>query len=205
MSDSSLPTEGRAGAGKSRSARRLRLLALAALIGAVVAVSRHYGLASRATVAAVRDTVDGTGPWGAWLYLALFAVRDFLRVPAFILVGAAVLGYGPVRGGLLGYAGVNLADAVSFLVARAVGGRPLADLDRPRLRRLLERLDRRPVLVVFTLRHLFFSFSLLNVLLALSRIRFRDYMIGTLLGLVIPTAGSVVLWMLVFAGWLDLF
>jgi uncharacterized membrane protein YdjX (TVP38/TMEM64 family) len=52
----------------------------------------------------------------------------------------------------------------------------------------LARLDRRPLLAVLVLRTLFQTMPTLNYALALSGLRLRDYLLGTVLGLPLPIA-----------------
>ena len=54
--------------------------------------------------------------------------------------------------------------------------------------RILRELDARPIMSVALLRALFQTMPALNYALAMSGIKFRAYLIGTLLGLPIPIA-----------------
>ncbi len=54
---------------------------------------------------------------------------------------------------------------------------------------LLSKLDERPILVVFLIRLVFWIAPPLNYALALTKIRFRDYMIGSVAGLILPVFG----------------
>jgi uncharacterized membrane protein YdjX (TVP38/TMEM64 family) len=76
---------------------------------------------------------------------------------------------------------------------RGVGGQALTAIERPLIKRILARLDRRPILVVAILRVIFFSAPWLNYSLALTQLRFRDHLIGTAIGITIPVILSSVL------------
>ena len=52
--------------------------------------------------------------------------------------------------------------------------------------RLLSQLDAHPVRSIVLLRMLFQTVPALNYTLAMSGVRFRDYLVGTLLGLPLP-------------------
>jgi uncharacterized membrane protein YdjX (TVP38/TMEM64 family) len=52
--------------------------------------------------------------------------------------------------------------------------------------RLLAKLDARPIASIVLLRVLFQTFPALNYALAMSGVKFRNYLIGTLLGLPLP-------------------
>lgn len=64
----------------------------------------------------------------------------------------------------------------------------LRQLTNPLAIRIFRHLDRRPLLSVIALRTLFQTVPVLNYALAMSGIRFRNYLLGTLLGLPLPIA-----------------
>jgi uncharacterized membrane protein YdjX (TVP38/TMEM64 family) len=75
---------------------------------------------------------------------------------------------------------------MTFLVIRFVGGDALRQLDKPIIARILRQLDAHPIRSVVFARILFQTAPPLNYALAMSGIRFREYLIGTLLGLPLP-------------------
>lgn len=180
--------------------QRLRLIVLVVLTAAGLYAAHRAGLAQSLTAQAIRENMAEAGALGVLIYLGLFAVRDFLRVPGFALVGAAVLAFGPWQGGVLGFLGANLGVTLCFLVTRAVGGKALVYWDRPLAQRLLARLDRRPILVVALLRSVFACVSPLTWTLAISNVRFRDHFIGSFLGLISPTIVVASLWAMLIDG-----
>jgi uncharacterized membrane protein YdjX (TVP38/TMEM64 family) len=103
-------------------------------------------------------------------------------VPGLVFVAAGVLAYGPRVGGLVSYGAALVSISVSFGVVRALGGRALGDT------RVMQKLDLRPVRTIAALRLFLVLSPPLNYALALSRVRFRDYLLGSALGLAPPTA-----------------
>lgn len=71
---------------------------------------------------------------------------------------------------------------------RALGGEALRQVGGSVARRLFAGLDAQPVGSIALLRILMQTAPALNYALALSGIRFRNYMAGTLLGLPLPIA-----------------
>ena len=86
-------------------------------------------------------------------------------------------------GALLAWVGALVSLTVTFVVARSVGGHALAEVESPRLQRLLAQVDRHPLRTVFILRVLFTTSPVVNYALALCRLRYRDYMLGSALAL----------------------
>jgi uncharacterized membrane protein YdjX (TVP38/TMEM64 family) len=174
-------------------ARIIRLAGVAILLGALLLAGSVTGLFSRFSTTGVREIVQGAGPWGALLFIALFAFGQLLQVPAMVFCIAGVLAFGRVAGGTLAYLGSLCSITVSFFFVRGIGGQPLAEIENRRVRALLARLDERPLIVVFVLRLLFLASPPITYALALSKIRYREYFVGSAAGLVIPVAGVAAL------------
>jgi uncharacterized membrane protein YdjX (TVP38/TMEM64 family) len=163
-----------------------RLGALALLLVSLGLLAWTFDLHTRVTRDAIRELAGGPG--GRALFVAAFCVGELLHLPGLLFVAAAVLVWGPVEGGAFAFAAGLLSLSVAFALTRLVGGQPLGVVQRPWVRRLLEKLDRRPVLTVAALRAVLAFAPPLNVALALTSLRFRDYLVGSALGLVPPVA-----------------
>ncbi|MGH3972844.1 MAG: TVP38/TMEM64 family protein, partial [Pseudonocardiaceae bacterium] len=107
---------------------------------------------------------------------------------------AAGLLFGPVLGIVLSLTGTTLSAMLAFVVVRWLA-RDLVEphLDRGILRAVDARLRRRGWLAVVSLRLIpAVPFSVLNYCSALSSIRFRDYLVGTV-GVIPGSVALVVL------------
>ena len=79
-----------------------------------------------------------------------------------------------------------MSVSFSFFLVRRVGGQALAHVKRARIAKVLERLDRHPIPTIIVLRLVLFLMPAVNYALAMTRVRFRDYFIGSALGLIVP-------------------
>jgi uncharacterized membrane protein YdjX (TVP38/TMEM64 family) len=111
-----------------------------------------------------------------------------LHLPGWIFLAAAVLVLGRLGGGLATYLAASLSCAITFLLVRWVGGNAMQAIPYAFAQRLLAQLHRFPLRNTVILRTLFQTLPTLNYALAMSGIRFRTYMAGTLLGLPLPIA-----------------
>lgn len=179
--------------------RWARIGALVALLVGFYLVAELTGVGDELSRERVQAAMEGAGAWGLLLFVGVFAVGELLHVPGLVFVAAAILAYGELWGGLAGYLGALVSVTVSFLVVRGVGGQPLAEVERPLLRRWLDRLEARPIAVVALLRLLLWMAPPLNYTLAMSGVRFRDYVIGSALGLAPPIAAVAVFFDWIFA------
>ncbi len=161
-----------------------RMAGLALVLGGGFVVAWQAGWLSGVDKESIRDVVRGAGAWGVVVFTALFALAELVHVPGALFVGAAQLLWGPWLGALVGWFGCVVSVTVSFWVVRGVGGRALTEIDKPWMHKALAWLERAPLRTIVVLRAVFWVAPPLNYLLALSSVRFRDYFIGSAVGLV---------------------
>ncbi len=181
------PPEPERSATKKRQAW-LRLLLLAALLGGIFLVGRQTGLIERINLSWLQTTVREAGPWGVGVFALLFAAGVLVQLPGMLFVATGMLVYGKLAGYFVCFLGAIVAVCASFLMVRAVGGQALGAVQKPWIVKLLVKLDEHPVRWMVVLRSVAFISPPLNYALALTRIRFRDYALGSALGLVGPMA-----------------
>jgi len=164
----------------------LRVGALVVLTAALVLLGKVTGVYQHLHRAEIQERLASAGLWGPALYLAVFAVGELIHIPGTLFIAAAVLAYGRGLGTPLAFVGAILSLSVTFVVVRAVGGKPLVAIRWAFVRRLLAHLEERPIRTVVALRTVLWLTPQLNYALALSSVSFRDYVIGSTLGLVVP-------------------
>ncbi|MCF8178570.1 MAG: VTT domain-containing protein [Sulfuritalea sp.] len=123
---------------------------------------------------------------GLLIFVLLFCLGNLIQVPGWIFLAAAVLALGEMWGGIATYIAACVSCVFTFLSIRWIGGAALRKLDNKIVTRLLARLDAQPVRSVAILRILFQTVPALNYTLALSGVGFREYLLGTLIGLPLP-------------------
>ena len=171
----------------------VRLALLAGVLIAVFAVGRYFGVTENVNAQSIREFVHGAGAWGWALYMAVFAGGEFVHIPGMVFVVAGILVYGKVLGFGLAWLASVVSVGFSFVVVRRIGGTPLGTVNKPWLKRILSHLDDRPIRTVALLRLMLWLAPPLNYALALTKVRFRDYLIGSALGLIAPVAGVAIL------------
>jgi uncharacterized membrane protein YdjX (TVP38/TMEM64 family) len=120
------------------------------------------------------------------LLRSIFSLCNLIQIPCWLFLAAAVLALGQGPGGLATYIAAGVSCVATFLIIRFVGGDALPQLDNRIALSLLHRLDRRPAMSIELLRILFQTVPALNYTLAMSVVRFRAYLVGTLLGPPLP-------------------
>lgn len=161
----------------------IRLLALVALLGGLYGIGHYTGFIENFDQASLKAWVQDSGPLGFVVLIVLFSVGMLIQVPGMLFVGVSIWVYGQTVGGILAHLGGVVALSVSFLVARTVGGRPLGAMKNKWAQKIFARLDESPITTVAVLRLIFWFGPPINYALAFSNVKFRDYVIGSAIGL----------------------
>jgi len=169
-------------------------------MGLLAWLAQASGLRQQIGLQALREGFNQHLGWGVAVFTAMFVLANLLHVPGGFFLAAAVLALGPLRGALTTYVAASVACIVTFVVIRALGADALRELKGRLARRLFNRLDAQPLRSVLLLRLVFHSVPALNYTLALSGVRLRHYVLGTVLGLPLPIAASTLLFD-TLAGW----
>ncbi|WP_219413699.1 TVP38/TMEM64 family protein [Pseudonocardia nigra] len=167
----------------------VRPLILLAVVVAGVAVALTVDLP---TVDAVRADVAAAGWAGPVLYAGVYTALSLTPAPTTVLsVGAGVL-FGLATGLTVVMAGALAGAVAGFGLARVLGRAAVERVDSRRLRALDALLRRRGLLAVIGTRLVpLLPFTTLNYAYGLSAVRFRDYVLGTAVG-ILPGATAYV-------------
>lgn len=140
-------------------------------------------------VAELRQIVRNFGAWGPVIYVGMFMLGGLLHVPGIVMVTAGAIAFGGLEGLWTAIVGAVACVISSFLIVRAIGGKPLQSLSRPRFARtLLEKFDAHPIRTIIVLRTFLMVSPPLNYALALTKVSTKDFVIGSVLGLLIPVS-----------------
>jgi uncharacterized membrane protein YdjX (TVP38/TMEM64 family) len=131
--------------------------------------------------------IEGGGIVGILVYVLAYVFATLWLLPPGVLNMAAGVMFGPALGAVLALA-ANVSSAMAaFLVSRSLARRWAAAriAKRPRLMAVDRAIEKGGLKVVLLLRMSPVSpFSILNYALGISRVRPRDYVVGSVLGTV---------------------
>jgi uncharacterized membrane protein YdjX (TVP38/TMEM64 family) len=154
------------------------------LVAIVVAIARA-GLFDDLSVGGLRMRIESYGSFGPLVFMGLMVAGFFVPGPELLLVGLGGAIFGAIQGFFYGWIAAVAGTAIPFLLVRqAVGGYVLRS-DGVRFRRLRavdERLAARGFATVLVLRLLLCMSPPLNWALGATRVRLRDYVLGTAVG-----------------------
>lgn len=159
------------------------VVAVAMLVGAVWAV-RHFGLLAR--IPEALGWFRSLGPWGAVMFVLAYVMACVCFVPASLLTLGAGAVFGVAVGGLCVSVGATLGAAASFMIGRHLARARVVRWigDDARFKAVDAAVGREGWKIVLLLRlSPLFPFGLLNYGLGVSRVRLRDFVLASWLGM----------------------
>ena len=168
--------------------RYKRLLGVGLFLGVLLTVFQVSGLRDHFNLAFIRELILQHRVGGLILFVLLFSLGNLIQIPGWVFLAAAVITLGRVWGGAVTYVAAVTSCAFTFVTIRALGGDALRLFKNRIAVRILRQLDAHPIASIALLRVLFQTVPALNYALAMSGIKLRTYLIGTLIGLPLPIA-----------------
>lgn len=166
-----------------RTARLLAFLAVAAGIALVVVYH------ARIDPVAIQHAV-ASAPLAPVLFIVLQVAASLLFVPRTVLGIAAGLIFGLVWGSVWAIAGAMAGAAAGFALTRWFGVTGMLDAS-PGIGRMVARAEQGGWRAVAILRLTPLPHSLTNTLLAMTRVDWRSYLLGSFLGMLPMTLAQV--------------
>lgn len=156
-----------------------RVLAVAAVLTVVTLIGRG----AAGYIPAFAGWVERQGSRGPVVFVLGYALAAVAFIPGSILTIAAGAIFGLARGTALAFGGAVLGATAAFLVSRYLA-RPMVERRfqaDPRVRSIDRAVEERGLRLVFLLRlSPVLPFNALNYVLGITRVRLRDYVLGSL-------------------------
>jgi len=165
--------------------QRLRPLLAVAIFAAVVVAVVWSGIFSDFSVDGMRARIESWGALGPVVFMAIIIAGFFVPGPEMVLMALGGAIFGTVEGFLYGWLGAIVGTAIPFLLVRQAVGRYVQRSDGLRFKRLRafdQRLVERGFVTVLGLRLILCMAPPLNWALGATRVKLRDYVLGTALG-----------------------
>jgi len=123
-------------------------------------------------------------PAAPFIVAAAYVVGSLVLVPVTLLTVATVFTFGPIRGYAYAVFGCLLSAALTYGIGHMLGHDVVRRIGGSRLDRLNQSAARHGLVTVVTIRMLPIApFTIVNMIIGASRIRFRDFILGTFLGM----------------------
>jgi len=171
-----------------RAARAILAIVAGGLAVLGIALTwRYTALSEFAGPERVRHVLSAAqgAPWAVFVVVAVFVLAGAMVLPLNMLILATAAVFGPWLGILYSGAGTMSSGLVMYFVGSRLGRKALDRMLGERFKRILSGLRRRGLLAVVTFRVLPLApFTLVNLAAGASGIRFLDFFLGTLIGMI---------------------
>ena len=123
----------------------------------------------------------------------LFVLLAFVGMPQWVLIGAAVVVFGPVLGGAISWVATLISALLNFALGRALGQERLQRRLGDRAKRWVDRVSEEGVMAALLVRLVPVApFVLINMAAGASTMKARDFAVGTAIGIVPKIAAIAV-------------
>ena len=172
---------------RPRQRHGLRWLLILAAAGSFLWATAHHGEEFRSGVLALLEWVRASGPWGPVLFILVVATSMMLILPGFIFTLSAGFLFGAIKGTLLILIGTTAGACLAFLTGRFLFRDQVtaALSEREKIRRFVRIVDHEGWRFVMITRMVpMFPFKLSNYAFGTTSIPFRQFLLGTSIGII---------------------
>ncbi len=173
--------------GKLRKTAIIKATCLAVFVIAAIVVVRYTPIKEFLTLGSLGIFLEAVGWWAPVAFILIYAAGICLFIPGTLLTTLGAALFGPYWGFLYVWIAAMLGATGAFLIGRYLGREFAASLIGDRLRKYDDAIERNGFATVLYLRLVYFPFTAMNFGMGLTKVRFRDYLWGTGLGILVGT------------------
>lgn len=156
------------------------------IVGAIILV-RFTPVKDYLTPQALGAFLEMAGLWGPVIFVIIYAAGVCLFVPGTLLTGLGAAIFGAYWGFVYVWIAAMLGASAAFWIGRTLGRDFAASLIGDKLKKYDDAIERNGFATVLYLRLVYFPFTPMNFGMGLTKVRFRDYVAGTGLGILVGT------------------
>jgi len=178
------------------AAKPLAIVGVIAAIASLALLWRYTPLADVVTSENVIATAQRLAQhwWAPLLMIVFYTPASVVMFPRPLITMAIVVTFGPWEGLVYAMSGVLLAAIAGYVLGRQVNRERVRRIAGPRLNRISTVLQRRGILAVALVRFVPVApYQVVNVVMGAMRVKPRDFVIGTFLGMLPGALAATVL------------
>jgi uncharacterized membrane protein YdjX (TVP38/TMEM64 family) len=172
---------------KNRPKAALKAAMLLVFIVTAICLIRFTPIKNYLTAEALGRFLDTAGFWAPLIYIAVYTVGACLFIPGTLLTGLGAAIFGAYWGFVYVWIGAMFGASAAFFIGRTLGREFAASLIGDKLKKYDDAIERNGFAAVLYLRLVYFPFTPMNFGMGLTKVRFRDYLAGTGLGIIVGT------------------
>ena len=165
----------------------VKAIVFVVFIIAAILLIRFTPVKNYLTADTLGSFLETAGLWAPVVYMAIYAVGVCLFLPGTLLTGLGAAIFGAYWGFLYVWIGAMMGASAAFFIGRTLGRDFAASLIGGKLKKYDDAIERNGFATVLYLRLVYFPFTPMNFGMGLTKVRFRDYVAGTGLGIIVGT------------------
>ena len=172
---------------ENRKKALMKAIFLLIFIVAAIFLVRFTPIKNYLTAESLGRFLDGAGFWGPLIFILIYAAGVCLFLPGTLLTGLGAAIFGAYEGFVYVWFGAMAGASVAFFIGRTLGREFASSLIGDKLKKYDDGIERNGFATVLYLRLVYFPFTPMNFGMGLTKVHFRDYFIGTGLGIIVGT------------------
>ena len=165
----------------------LKAAILLVFVVAAIFLVRYTPIIDYLSVEALGRFLDAVGIWAPVVFMVIYAGGVCLFLPGTLLTGLGAAIFGAYWGFVYVWFGAMAGASIAFLIGRTLGREFASSLIGDKLKKYDDAIERNGFATVLYLRLVYFPFTPLNFGMGLTKVHFRDYLLGTGLGIIVGT------------------
>jgi uncharacterized membrane protein YdjX (TVP38/TMEM64 family) len=165
----------------------VKAIILTAFIAGAILLIRFTPIKTYLTAEELSRFLETVGFWAPLVYIAFYSLGVCLFVPGTLLTGLGAAIFGAYWGFVYVWIGAMLGASAAFFIGRTLGRDFAASLIGDKLKKYDDAIERNGFATVLYLRLVYFPFTPMNFGMGLTKVRFKDYVFGTGLGIIVGT------------------
>ena len=166
---------------------KAKFLVLIIIIAAGIFASIQFDLKDKLSIEKIRNFILSAGIWAPLLYMVAYGFTSIILFPATLLSTASGAVWGPYLGTFYTVIGATISSSIPFFFARLLGRKFVGKmLSKANKMDLCDRfVGKNGFVAVFIMRLIpIFPWDVVNYGSGLCGIKFRDYFLATLIGII---------------------
>ncbi|HCI43997.1 MAG TPA: TVP38/TMEM64 family protein [Candidatus Omnitrophica bacterium] len=170
--------------GKLKSSPWLKLFLVITFLAVIFIALRFFNVDfSKITVESFKEKIDSFGIWGPVIYIVLYVLRPLILFPAAVFSASAGAIWG-LQGLLYLLIGANLSAIAEFIIARYFAREAVEKLIKGKFNSIDQAVEKNGFVTVLLIRLIpNVAWDIQNLALGLTKVKFRDYVLATLIGI----------------------
>ena len=165
----------------------MKAIFLLVFIVAAIFLLRFTPIKNYLTAEALGRFLESAGFWAPLIFILIYTAGVCLFLPGTLLTGLGAAIFGAYWGFVYVWFGAMAGASAAFFIGRTLGREFASSLIGDKLKKYDDGIERNGFATVLYLRLVYFPFTPMNFGMGLTKVHFRDYFIGTGLGIIVGT------------------